>query len=547
MSSTGPATVTNLMNAPPVFVNTADGFPDTTSYQNFIRNPQDAVPGQRDPGRFRLFQLHQQRRRRDVDPVRPGRDRLPRRHHDGRPAHRAAAADLRQRSGGLEHPGQQRDLRDAGRGLAVGGTARVAHRQLAGMDRNGNLQITQFYYGAAQPSTAAAEIAGALFYGSAQDNGGPVSDPNIISNGNITWSGPGGDATGVGTDQQGSGTAYQYFWPCCGGNDTDFFQYIGPGLSGAGLGAAGQAGGGYVGRTFGLLQASGGLPTPDPQWPFTGGANFAVNPVNGADVVISSSVGRIFATKNNGVTWFDIGDPAVFGSPGQLQPRPGLRRTRPERSRRASATSATSSTSAPRPGRSTSPRTAAAAARSNNWINISAGLDGSAVESIITDPTRGSHDAYAVTTSGVFYMANSIPVNFTGTLTSGAASVTGVSSTTGLSVGETVTGTGIPAGTTILNINSFAGTITLSANATAGGLESLSGTLAWVNITSNLHTLAYSIFGQNYDPTTDTANSVTLNQAITLSAIVADWRYQIPNNPSNPSAGLSPGAVRRRG
>ena len=32
-----------------------------------------------------------------------------------------------------------------------------------------------------------------------------------------------------------------------------------------------------------------------------------------------------------------------------------------------------------------------------------------AVESIITDPTRGSHDAYAVTTNGVFYMPNSIP------------------------------------------------------------------------------------------------------------------------------------------
>ncbi len=55
------------------------------------------------------------------------------------------------------------------------------------MDRNGNLQITQFYYGAAQPRSAAAQIAGALFYGSSQDNGGPVSDPNILTDGNITW------------------------------------------------------------------------------------------------------------------------------------------------------------------------------------------------------------------------------------------------------------------------------------------------------------------------------------------------------------------------
>ena len=38
--------------------------------------------------------------------------------------------------------------------------------------RNGNLQITQFYYGAAQPSNAAALIAGALFYGSARTTAG---------------------------------------------------------------------------------------------------------------------------------------------------------------------------------------------------------------------------------------------------------------------------------------------------------------------------------------------------------------------------------------
>ena len=46
----------------------------------------------------------------------------------------------------------------------------------AGINRNGNLQLTQFYYGAAQPSNAAAQIAGALFYGSAQDNGGDLVD-----------------------------------------------------------------------------------------------------------------------------------------------------------------------------------------------------------------------------------------------------------------------------------------------------------------------------------------------------------------------------------
>ena len=53
--------------------------------------------------------------------------------------------------------------------------AAVGQRQayFQSLSRNGNIQITQFYYGAAQPSNLAAQIAGALFYGQAQDNGQP--------------------------------------------------------------------------------------------------------------------------------------------------------------------------------------------------------------------------------------------------------------------------------------------------------------------------------------------------------------------------------------
>ena len=532
MSSAGPATITSPVVAPPFFLNEAQGFDDTTSYQNFIRSPQDPfvvnatldvfdynsftnngagvtwIPF--DPGGTDYHSVTAM-----VDPL-TGLPRLIFGNDQG-------VWTILDNNGTFET-----QVGSSASGVTLGSPT----AQLAGVDRNGNLQITQFYYGASQPSTAAAEIAGALFYGSAQDDGGPVSDPNIITNGNITWSGPGGDATGVGTDQQGLGSAYQFFWPCCGGNDTDFFQYIGPGLSGTGLGAAGSLSGGYTGRTSGLLQASNNLPTPDPQWPLVAGANFAVNPVNSADVVISSSVGRIFVTQNSGVTWFDVGDPPVFGSPGSFSlalaygaPDPNAPEGVGNLGNFIYVGTGTGQIYVTQDG--------GGSGTSNNWINISAGLDGSAVKSISTDPVRGSHDAYAVTTSGVFFTANSIPVNFTGTLTSGAASVTGVSSTTGLTVGETVTGTGIPAGTTILSINSLTDTITLSANATAGGLQSLTGATAWVNITgvgvNNLHNLAYSIFGQNYNPTTDTGNSVTLNQAITLSAIVADWRYQIPN------------------
>ena len=67
-------------------------------------------------------------------------------------------------------------------------------------------------------------------------------------------------------------------------------------------------------------------------------------------------------------------------------------------------------------------------------------------------------------------------INFTGTLASGSASVTGVSSTTRLLVGDGVTGPGIPSGTTILNVNASNATITLSAPASTGGSQSLTAT-----------------------------------------------------------------------
>src|SRR5262249_11798066 len=44
--------------------------------------------------------------------------------------------------------------------------------------RNGNLAITNFYYGDAQPSSLAAQIAGALFYGTSLNNANSQSDPN---------------------------------------------------------------------------------------------------------------------------------------------------------------------------------------------------------------------------------------------------------------------------------------------------------------------------------------------------------------------------------
>ena len=145
--------------------------------------------------------------------------------------------------------------------------------------------------------------------------------------------------------------------------------------------------------------------------------------------------------------------------------------------RRASATWATSSTSAPRTGQIYVTQDGGGSGTSNNWLNISLGLDGSPVESIITDPTRGSHDAYAVTTTGVFYLADSILL------------------------GEQP-----------------------HQHRLRVGQHHQQPPQTWPTPSSAR-------------PTTrrPTRTRPSYNQAVSLSSIVADWRYTIPNAPNDPN------------
>src|SRR5262249_35257068 len=154
-------------------------------------------------------------------------------------------------------------------------------------------------------------IAGAFFYGMAQDDGFPEADPNILKNGNLNWNGTGGDGTGVATDQTGSGTVFQYRWPCCGAGEggggglaTDFFEVMAPGVS-----PYGKPDAGTISRTTGLLQAGDDPVNNQGQWPFLGGSNFAYNPIDPNGLAISSQAGRIFRTTDQGKNWFVIGNP----------------------------------------------------------------------------------------------------------------------------------------------------------------------------------------------------------------------------------------------
>jgi subtilisin-like proprotein convertase family protein len=308
--------------------------------------------------------------------------------------------------------------------------------------RNGNLQIAQFYYGASQPSSAAAQIAQSLFYSGVQDGAATTSDQNVLSNGNIAWfdnfATAQGDGGGVATDQTGTGDIYAYKWPCCGGAGTDFFQVNG------------------TGRTFGLLQQSNPGLTPDPQWHFGGVANFAVNPIDGSQAIISSFTGRIFSTADEGRTWLQIADPSVldstqsfamaFGSPQPDDPTGALNDFLYVGTQAGHIFVTFDG----------------GGANGNDWINLSAGLDGSAVRSIVTNPTRGSREAYAVTLNGVYHMVD----------------------------------------------------------AKASGAT-------WVRINGNLFQVTHNVF----TPFNDAAQ-LTDTQARYLEAIKADWRYAVPNDPT---------------
>ncbi len=291
--------------------------------------------------------------------------------------------------------------------------------------RGGNLQINQFISGAAQPSAAAAQAAGALFYGSGDDFGAMRSSANTLSSGEIAWSqdpraltptvGDFNNLTqlnrdvaigfarvgDVATDQTGTGAFYQYVWGARTGTNTGFFRVTG---------SYDPTGGSDVSRTFGLLQAGDDPDAGVGQWP-SGDITFTVNPINGDQAVIGSQAGRVFATVTQGIYWLEIGNPASLDST-QIR---ALTYGAPEPTDPTGATN--DFIYAGTQGGGIYVTFTGGGAAGNQWTNLSAGLDGSPVVSIITNPTRGSHEAYAVTAGNagtlphVYHMVNARAAN----------------------------------------------------------------------------------------------------------------------------------------
>jgi len=354
-------------------------------------------------------------------------------------------------------------------------TTGIGTAAIPAYSRNGNLQLAQVNYGAAQPSLGLGNGATppGLFYGNSYNLGQFMSDPNVLADGNTasqgsTDGGPAGifsassaDQFGVGiaVDQQGNNVAYRYLDPAYGGNGSDFLQ------------VSTDGGQNWVSRTTGLVQ----VPN-DPQWPgqsptYGGGSNlvtgastpgsqainfgnFAINPIDSNQAIISSNVGRIFSTTNQGKFWTSIGEPGVLD--GSYAP--------------ALAFGAPSTTGTGNLNNLLYAGTVKGNIFVNNgtnWTFVSTGLDGSPVVKIIADPNRGTKDAYAVTQQGVYY----------------------------------------------------------NPNTTAAGAF-------WTNITANLFKITSNPFGVSNFSTAGAPINAAQPLLSYLTTIQADWRYVIPNAPT---------------
>ena len=296
---------------------------------------------------------------------------------------------------------------------SIGGQATLntasGNQSIVTGSRNGNLAIGQIYSGAAQPSQLSADMSvqRGFFYGATQDIGVYQSDPDIINQGTAGYGNLSGNVAGINGATLDRGTAssvatQQTFRP--GDAGTLYRFRISEDLVGIDRDASTdtvQVNG--ISKTFRLYQASNPGDTPDPQWPFRFGSNIVVNPLSADQMLISSRAGRIFATTTRGDVWSEIGNPGdldgtyagalAYGCPDPAPPGGGLG---------ALNNYLLAGTDG---GRIFVTFTGGGGA-GNQWQPLSAGLDGSPVQMIVTNPTRGSHDAYAVTANGVYFMAD---------------------------------------------------------------------------------------------------------------------------------------------
>lgn len=253
--------------------------------------------------------------------------------------------------------------------------------------RNGNLQLAQLRSASVQPSLLAADVAKALFYGSAEYPEDPAhSTSNETTTGNEQWAtdARGGPVRWTETDATGSGTLY--ILRSGGGNTFFQIQYPGGGQS--------------------IVRTSPGLFQFGDAW--GGATKFVVNPIDNRGIAIGNPSGAVYLTTNQGI------EGGAGGHDWQrIASSTDLDGTFPE----------ALAFGAPQSRANGAPRNDVLYAGTRgggvfvtfdhgaNWIDLDTGpragvLDGSRIQKIVADPGRATRDVFVVTQKGVYYMAD---------------------------------------------------------------------------------------------------------------------------------------------
>lgn len=306
-----------------------------------------------------------------------------------------------------------------GRGLGTELT-NIGFLAMPSVNRNGTLQVALLISGAVQPSQLAADLAGAMFYSMTPivDMGSPVSGSDVLTSGDRNYFNGTNAGSWVAVDPSGTGNAYQfqsggvYFGSPSA--YTDFFRFIGnltdPTLGGIshtnGLFFPGGAGGGTA-----QWQQFSTVPGFFPPTSLFGQAT--INPRDPDALLLGSSGGRLYRSTDGAKNWFPINSPADFGNSYAM----------------AVSFGAPNSNASIGPVIGTNNFIYAGTQAGQIYVTLTGGapwkqtfgLDGSAVQKIISSPISGRFDAYAVTTRGVYYLpdariATPIWQNITGNL-----------------------------------------------------------------------------------------------------------------------------------
>ena len=303
--------------------------------------------------------------------------------------------------------------------------------QIATGSRNGNLQTTQFYYGAAEPSNLAAQVSllKGMFYGSTAGDGSPYSDTNVINvgatgYGDLTWARPyvepvqrarasrscrptraipaSARSTATSSPRTMDNTAAHTMSPPAS-VVTDFLQ---PRPDQPHVQPAPEH----------RRPARPGPQRPDrrhPRRPVALREGLQLQPSTPSSgeqaADLARQNGTVFSTENQGKFWNVIGNPGALDSSNAQALAYGA----PDVNN-SSLGNLDSFIYAGTIKGEIFVTFNGGGTNGNQWTNLdSKDLDGSAIQEIITNPTRTSHEVYAITQKGVYHMADSKSANAT--------------------------------------------------------------------------------------------------------------------------------------